>query len=108
MAPLTDEIEGNGFTVTTAVEVDEQPVDVSVPVTTYVVVTVGEAMTEIPVVVFNPVEGDHEKVFAPVANNVTDDPAQIVAELTDTDGRGFTVTFIVASVAFCPGLGVKV
>ena len=37
---------------------DEQPL--LVPVTVYVVVEVGDAVTEFPVVVFNPVDGDHK------------------------------------------------
>ena len=39
----------------------------SVPVTVYVVVTVGLAVTELPLVVARPVPGFHTYIFAPVA-----------------------------------------
>jgi hypothetical protein len=52
-------IAGEGLTVTTTVlDVVPQPVDV--PVTVYVEVTLGEAVTEAPVVALRPVDGDHE------------------------------------------------
>ena len=108
LAPLTVEIPGNGFTVTTAEVDEEQPVDVIVPITVYVVVVVGEAVTDKPIVLLKPDEGDHENVFAPVADNVTEDPEQIEAEFTLICGFGFTVTLMVVVVAFCPSLGVNV
>jgi hypothetical protein len=48
-------------TVTVTVAVPLLPLQVvpSVPVTVYVVVTAGDAVTVDPPVVFNPVEGDH-------------------------------------------------
>jgi hypothetical protein len=46
-----------GFTVTADVCVFEQLPEV--PVTVYVVFVVGLAITVVPVVVFNPVDGDH-------------------------------------------------
>jgi hypothetical protein len=49
----------------------------AVPVTVYVVVFAGEASTTLPVVVFNPVDGDQEYVFAPLAVMVTVPPTQI-------------------------------
>jgi hypothetical protein len=56
--PVFDEVAvGTGLTVTTAFALAEQP-DV-VPVTVYVVVTVGFAITLVPVVALNPVEGLH-------------------------------------------------
>lgn len=48
---------GEAFTVIVDVAVFVQPL--AVPVTVYVVVVVGEAVTVAPVVVFNPVPGDH-------------------------------------------------
>jgi small-conductance mechanosensitive channel len=48
-------------------------------VTVYVVVTVGEAITTVPVVVLRPVAGDHEYAVPPpaVAVSVADEPTQI-------------------------------
>ena len=48
---------GKGFTVTATVVVLEHPPDV-VPVTVYIVVTVGVAVTVEPVVADKPEEGD--------------------------------------------------
>jgi hypothetical protein len=42
------------------------------PVTVYVVVVVGVAVTEAPVVALKPVAGVHVYVFAPVAVSVAD------------------------------------
>ena len=44
----TAETFGKGFTVTETLAVLEQPVVVFVPVTVYVVVAVGETVTEVP------------------------------------------------------------
>jgi hypothetical protein len=71
---------GGEFTVTVPVVVVVQTP--AVPVTVYTVVKVGLAITEDPVVVFSPVPGLHENEFAPLAVNVTEFPAHIVAELT--------------------------
>ena len=56
------------------------------PVTVYVVVFIGES-----VIVF--VTGPFDQVYelAPVAVNVADWPLQIVAEVDDGVGKGFTV-----------------
>jgi hypothetical protein len=64
-----------------------------VPVTVYVVVTVGFAVTVAPVVEDNPVEGLHVYVVAPLAVSIVLPPVQIVAEdgVTTTTGTGFTV-----------------
>lgn len=64
----------------------------SVPVTVYVMVEVGLAVTEEPVVALNPVAGVHVYELAPLAVSVVDCPLQIVAEVTDTTGSGFIVT----------------
>jgi hypothetical protein len=48
---------GRGFTVTVTVVVLVQPAALT-PVTVYVVVAVGEAVTAAPVVALNPVAGD--------------------------------------------------
>ena len=66
--------------------------------TVYVVVEVGFAVTELPVVELNPVEGDQLYVLAPPAVNVVEPPIQIdvLPALTVTDGSGFTVTVMFA------------
>ena len=53
-----------------------------------------------PVVVARPVDGLHEYVLAPVADNVVADPEQIVVAPppADTDGSVFTVIVLVAVV----------
>src|SRR5258706_9246648 len=69
------------------------------PVTVYIIVEEGFAVTEEPVVELNAVAGLQEYVLAPLAFNVTDCPAQTaVGELTLTTGNGFmdTVTWAVA------------
>ena len=78
-------------TVTVPCPVEVQPL-LSVPVTVYVIVEVGFAVTEEPVVALSAVAGLHEYVFAPLAVSVVDCPLQIVAEETVTTGSGFTVT----------------
>jgi hypothetical protein len=52
------EITGNGFTVTVTCVDDVHPFT-SVPVTVYVEVEVGLAVTLVPVVALSPVAGDH-------------------------------------------------
>lgn len=81
---------GSGLTVT--IEVAEDVHVPVVPVIVYVVVTVGLAVTDAPVVALNPVEGDQLYVVAPLAVSVVLLPLQIVAEFTVTTGFGFTVT----------------
>jgi hypothetical protein len=51
-------VGGSGKTVTSTSSESVQPVAVIVPVTVYVVVTVGDAITELPVLVFRVEEGD--------------------------------------------------
>lgn len=87
-------ITGFGFTVTVAVAVEEQPP--VVPVTVYVVVVGGLAVTVAPVVAERFVAGDHVYEVAPVAVNVAEAPAQIVSEFTATTGFAPTVTVAVA------------
>ena len=58
------------------------------PVTVYIVVINGDAITVAPVVALSPVVGAHEYALAPFALKDTLPDAQIVAE----DGTGFIVT----------------
>ena len=93
---------GLGITVMLMVFVLVQPL-VPVPVTEYVVVIVGDAITTLPVLAFKEPEGDHVNEVAPLAVNVALEPLQIDVELatTDTVGDGFTVTITVfVSVQF--------
>src|SRR6185312_11459937 len=73
---------GFGFTVTVTCCVAEQPEDV-VPVTVYVVVLVGLAVTLAVFVALNPVDGLHVYVPpppAPLAVSTTEPPLQYVVE----------------------------
>ncbi len=74
-------IAGVGFGLITALTLAEDVAElVQVLVTVYVVFTVGEAVTILPVVVFNPVAGLHTQVpSAPEATNVTEPPVQTFA-----------------------------
>ena len=85
VAPLADSIVGNPsqiavlgetVTITVVTETVPCPVDVkpllSVPVTVYVMVDVGVAVTDEPVVALKDVAGLHEYVFAPFAVIVVD------------------------------------
>ena len=70
------EILGAVYKVTATVVVAVHPAT-SVPVTLYVVVANGVAVTEVPVVADNPVAGDQIYVDAPLAVRVEDAPGQI-------------------------------
>lgn len=99
-------VVGKGLTVTVTVVVFEQPLAL-VPVTTYVDVTVGFAVTVDPEVVFNPVDGDHVYVDAPLAVNVVLVPLHIAEGVgAETVGSGNTVTtavlVFVHPLAFVP------
>jgi hypothetical protein len=78
-------------TVTVPCPVEVQPL-ASLPVTVYVMLDVGFAVTDEPVVALSAVAGLHEYVFAPLAVSVADCPLQIVAEVTVTTGSGLTFT----------------
>jgi hypothetical protein len=83
---------GKGLTVTVEVAELLHPFT-SVPVTVYVVVVVGSAITELPVVEERSVLGDQVYVVAPVAVIVVLNPEHIETEgLTVTTGSGFTTT----------------
>ena len=86
-------ITGFGFTVTVTFFEDVQPAP-DEPVTVYVVVVVGFAVTEAPAVVDKPVAGVQLKVLAPVAFRVTEPPEHIVASFTLITGAFATVTVI--------------
>ena len=85
------ESTGNGFTVTVTCAVEVHPF--KSPVTLYVMVEEGLAITLATVVELNAVEGLHAYVFAPVTMSVVDCPSQMVVdgEIVST-GTGFTVT----------------
>jgi len=61
--PVTLYTAGVAFTFTVTLVVVEHPA-AEVPVTAYIVVAVGLALTVAPVVVLNPVEGDQLKLVA--------------------------------------------
>jgi hypothetical protein len=84
---------GNGLTVIVRVAVPTQPAD-DVPVTVYVVVVVGDTVTDEP----DKLPGFHTYVEAPLALNEVLPPTQIAefAELAVTVGNGFTVIVRVA------------
>jgi hypothetical protein len=84
-------ITGSTFTVTVTC-VDAVHPFPSVPVTVYVMVEVGLAVTEEPVVALSAVAGLHVYVLAPLAVSAVDCPLQIVAGETAITGRGLTFT----------------
>ena len=77
---------GNGFTVTVTVAVLLHPA--VVPVTVYVVVAPGLAVTVAPVVADSPVAGDQLYVVAPVAVSVVAAPPAQIATFGDTPTVG--------------------
>jgi hypothetical protein len=82
---------GSGFTVTVTCPVAVHPFEV--PVTVYIVVEVGLAVTGEPMVELNPVAGDHTYVVAPVAvSDVVDCPLQIETFGETVSMIPFTVT----------------
>ena len=84
-------IVGSGFTVTTVDTEELQPSDV--PVTVYVVDTVGVAVTVAPVEAERAVDGAHVYVVAPLAVIVPELPVQIVSPVAMfVVGIGLTVT----------------
>ena len=74
------------------------------------VVTVGVATTVAPLVVFNPAEGDHEYVVAPLAVMLVLAPEQILALVGEvfTVGLVFTDTVTVCVVEQAPVVPVTV
>ena len=82
---------GNGFTVTVTCAVEVHPL--ILPVTVYVVVDVGVAVTEEPLDELKVDEGVQLYVLAPPAVSVKFCPVQIAAfGVTVTTGKVFTVT----------------
>ena len=86
-------ITGSGFTFTVTCVDAVQPLP-SVPVTVYVVVDVGFAVTGEPVVALSAVDGVHKYVVAPLAVSVAVCcPTQIAGGgVTLITGSGFTFT----------------
>src|SRR5665213_3524664 len=80
----------------------------AIPVTVYVVVITGLAATVAPVVISNPLTGSQEYVFAPLAIKFVLAPRQMLAELTATTGKVFTVTAVIAVPEQPPGFPVTV
>jgi len=68
-----------------------------VPVTVYVVVDAGDAVTDAVLVALRPVPGAHVYVVAPLAISPVLPPGHIVADagITATVGEAFTVTITV-------------
>jgi hypothetical protein len=91
---------GTGLTVTVTCAVAVHPL--KSPVTVYVIVEDGLAITLAPVVEFRVVAGLHEYMFAPPAASTVDCPSQIVTDgETVTTGSGLTVT-VTCAVAVHP------
>jgi hypothetical protein len=87
---------GAAFTITVFVAVFEQPLAL-VPVTVYVTVVVGDALTVAPVVAESPVFGAHVYVTPPVAVNEVELPEHIVTPApAEIVGNAFTDTILVA------------
>ena len=98
--PADTVMVGVVFTVTTTVFVPVQVTGEVEPVTVYVVVTVGLAVTVAPVVALNAVFGAHVYVPpapAPLAFNFVLLPEHIVGEVAEALMVGFTVTVIAVS-----------
>ena len=91
MAVLGETVTATVVTETVPCPVEVQPL-LSIPVTVYVIVEAGFAVTVEPVVALSEVAGLHEYVFAPFAERVVDCPLQIDAEETVTTGSGLTFT----------------
>lgn len=92
--PVTD-TTGDGVTATVIDAVSLQlPLE---PIIVYVVLAVGEAVTDEPVEALRPDAGDQVNVPAPLALRVALVPEQIVSfdEVTATEGIGVTVMVIV-------------
>ena len=102
VVPPIEARTGKAFTVTVAWSVLTQPFE-SVPVTVYVVVVVGFAVTLAVLVALNPADGLHTYVDAPLAVKVVLKPSQIVAsEPALTLGNWLTETVVTAVVAEHP------
>lgn len=87
--------EGSELTLTVTIALPLQPA--VLPVTVYVVVVEGEAVTLLPVVAERPAPGDHVYVLPPVAVKVVVLPAQMPTfALALTDGVELTLTVTTA------------
>jgi PII-like signaling protein len=94
--------DGTGLTETVTIDKLTHP-RLFVPVTVYVVLVVGAAVTLGPDVADRPVAGDHANVAAPVAVSTVDEPVQIATSIPAmTRGNGFTMTVTIAGVLHPP------
>jgi hypothetical protein len=94
---LTETI-GSGYTVMSFVAVPMQPL-AAVPITVYVLVLVGAARMDAPLVALRPVAGVQLYDTAPLAVRLADPPLQnavAVAGLILTVGDRFTLTVLVS------------
>lgn len=88
-------IGGNGLIVIVTVIVSVHPKD-EIPFIMYVDVTIGVAITLLPVEVLSPVDGIQVYMLAPFAVKFTESPIQIAGEagVHVTVGKGLTTTVI--------------
>lgn len=88
------------LTVTAAVAVQAP----FAPVTVYVVLLAGDAVTLAPLALLRPAAGFQVYVVAPEAESVADDPAQILVNVgvSVSVGRGVTLTVRMAELVQVP------
>ena len=95
-AAVTDPIVTPVVEVIAAVAVAVHPPTAEVPVTVYVVVVAGVALTDVPLVADNPADGDqeYENAVPDAVNPIAVPGLQYVADVGETDTVGviFTVT----------------
>lgn len=98
-------VAGRGLTLTVTTAVLLHPE--LVPVTVYVVIIVGLAVTLVPVEADSPTAGDHTYVVPPLPVNVVDEPEQMVTSAPPLIA-GTELTLTVTVAALLPQLFVPV